>query len=99
MAHSLTAVFDQITQHQADLRSLGVVKLQLFGSTARNEATPVSDLDFLVELRENTFRNYMDTKLYLEDLFGCDVDLVIQDSIKPTLRENILQEAVHVPCF
>jgi len=92
-------VFEKICEHQAKLRELGVVKLQLFGSTVRNEAHEASDLDFVVELKEKTFRSYMDTKFYLEDLFHCPVDLVLQESIKPALRENILQEAVHAPCF
>jgi hypothetical protein len=54
-------------------------------------------LDFLVEFGKNSFDAYMDLKIFLEELFGCKVDLVLADSIKPRLRETILREAVHVP--
>ena len=77
------------------LRRLGVRRLGLFGSVARDEAREASDLDFVVELDEKTFDRYMDLKLYLEDLFECPVDLVLSDSIKPRLRSTILNEAVY----
>jgi len=92
-------VFEKICEHQAKLRELGVVKLQLFGSTVRNEATEASDLDFLVQLQKNTFDMYMSVKFYLEDLFGCSVDLVLPNTIKPRLRSTILEEAVNAPGF
>jgi predicted nucleotidyltransferase len=59
-----------------------------------SEAGPKSDLDFVVELDERTFDRYMDLKLFLEELFGCRVDLVLVGSIKPRLRSAILGEAV-----
>ena len=70
-------------------------RLGLFGSAARGEATDSSDLDFLVELEKKTFDNYMDLKFFLEDLFGCKVDLVMKDALKPRLREPILKETIY----
>ncbi|NJN72966.1 MAG: nucleotidyltransferase family protein [Limnothrix sp. RL_2_0] len=71
--------------------------LALFGSTARNEATENSDLDFLVEFdADPTLGLYMDLKFFLEDLFQRKVDLVIKTDIKPQIRESIIQEALHV---
>ena len=55
------------------------------------------DLDFVVELERKTFDAYMDLKLFLEDLFGCPVDLVLADAIKPRLRPTILREMIHAP--
>jgi predicted nucleotidyltransferase len=60
-----------------------------------SEAGPKSDLDVVVELDERTFDRYMDLKLFLEELFGCRVDLVLVGSIKPRLRSAILGEAVY----
>jgi len=74
-----------------------VNRLGLFGSASRNEATAASDLDFLVDLEPATFDNYMDLKFFLEDLFDCKVDLVLCDTIKPRLRQSILQEVVDAP--
>jgi predicted nucleotidyltransferase len=81
------------------LRRLGVRRLGLFGSVARDEAGEASDLDFVVELDEKTFDRYMELKLYLEELFACQVDLVLADSIKPRLRSTILNEAVYAAGF
>jgi predicted nucleotidyltransferase len=39
----------------------------------------------------------MDLKFFLENLFGCSVDLVIEKTIKPRLKNSILEEAIHVP--
>ena len=71
--------------------------LALFGSTARNEATADSDLDFLVEFKgEATFDGYMGLKFYLEDLFDKKVDLVTRRSLKSQITENVLKEAIYV---
>jgi predicted nucleotidyltransferase len=71
--------------------------LAIFGSTARNEATPQSDLDFLVEFdADPTLNLYMDLKFFLEDLFEKNVDLVIKTDIKPQIRDTVIQEAVYV---
>ena len=92
-------VFKKIDQHQQELRNLGVLQLRLFGSAARNESRKTSDLDFVVQLDVTSFDAYMDVKLRLEDIFHCSVDLVLADTIKPQLRDNILQEAIHAPGF
>ncbi len=86
-----------VEQHREALRHRGVRRLGLFGSAARDEATDQSDLDFVVQLQDKTFDTYMDVKIYLEDLFGCPVDLVLADTIKPRLRATILEEAIHAP--
>jgi len=90
-------VFATLARETAVLRRFGVTRLALFGSTVRDEVTPGSDLDFLVHFDKKTFRNYMGLASFLEDLFGRKVDLVIQESIKPLLRERILREARDVP--
>lgn len=72
--------------------------LALFGSTARNEATEESDLDFLVEFKgKATFDGYMNLKFYLEYLFNKPVDLVICKSLKPQIKNSVLAEAIYVP--
>ena len=75
----------------------GVTKLALFGSTARNQASPKSDVDILVAFsgRATSIR-YFGVQFYLEDLFGCSVDLVTEKALRPELRSYIQEEAVHV---
>ena len=94
---TLDAVLSTLEPRTQELRRLGVRRLALFGSMARGEAAPDSDLDFLVELQPKTFDSYMDTKFFLERLFGMRVDLVLMDTLKPRLKDMILREAVHAP--
>jgi uncharacterized protein len=86
-----------LKQHQTELKKLGVRSLALFGSVARDEATPASDVDILVEFKPPvTFDSYMDVKFYLEEHLGRKVDLVSWKSLKPQIRASIEQEAIHV---
>ena len=85
--------------HREKIQALGALRLGLFGSHARGEATDSSDLDFLVEFAPGakSFDNYMDLKALLEELFGRRVDLVLSTVIKPRIRDKILQETIYAP--
>ena len=72
-------------------------KLGLFGSRARGESSASSDLDFLVEFDEKSFDNYVGLKIFLEELFSCPVDLVLDNALKPRLRSRILEETIYAP--
>ena len=78
-------------------RRFGVVRLALFGSTARDEASPGSDVDIVVSFDgPATSRCYFGVQFHLEDALGCSVDLVTEKALRPELRPFIEQEAVHV---
>ena len=72
-----------------------VQRIGVFGSYARGDAGPDSDVDILVDLKEPTFDNYMDLKFYLEEILDHQVDLVIHDTIKPRLKPIIEQEVLY----
>jgi uncharacterized protein len=95
MTRTREAVLQLLEDNREKLQSFGIKRLGLFGSCARGEATHSSDLDFVVELQDETFDAYMDLKEFLEELFHCQVDLVLIDAIKPRLREAILGEAIY----
>lgn len=99
MMTSREEVLKIIEQNAVALRKLGVRRLGLFGSYARGEATPESDLDFVVEFSDKSFDAYMDLKSYLEELFRSRVDLVTVSSIKPRLLPIIQREAVYASGF
>lgn len=83
--------------HVGDLRPFHVKSLALFGSVARDEAGPESDLDLLVEFEGTaTFDSYMSLKLYLEDLLGSPVDLVMRKALRPRMVPAVEREAVRV---
>jgi len=97
MNRSREQILETLEENREAIRSYGVRSLGLFGSYARGEGTANSDLDFIVEFERKSFDAYMDLKAFLEELFGCRVDLVLADAIKPRLRGAILGEAVHAP--
>jgi predicted nucleotidyltransferase len=86
-------VLERLDTHKNKLKSYGVKRIGLFGSLTRGEQTPESDLDILVEFErdQKTFDNYMDLKIFLEELFACNVDLVVKEALKPALKESILE--------
>lgn len=97
MKKSREKILKILEENKNTIRSYGVKRLGLFGSCARGEYSEASDLDFVVEFDKKSFDLYMDLKAFLEELFECQVDLVLADTIKPRLRTIILEEAVHVP--
>jgi len=99
MVLNANTVIERVRMHSAALRRLGVRRLALFGSVARNEATEASDLDFMVDLTPCSFDAYMDVKFLLEDEFTRRVDLVTVGGLKPSIRERVLAESIDVPGF
>jgi len=95
MIRNYQEILKIIEENREKIRGFGVTSLGLFGSAVRGEATDISDLDFVVEFQKKTFDAYMDLKEFLEGLFGCKVDLVLKDAIKPRLREPILKETIY----
>ena len=88
-----------LAEHREEINVFGVRRLAVFGSVARDEAGPESDVDVLVsfdpEAHVGMFR-FLELKELLEDLFGLGVDLVTEDVVKRQLRERIFGEAVDV---
>ena len=97
-AMSRARVLELLTQSKPILMErYGVTRLALFGSAASDAARPDSDLDILVAFDgPATSERYFGVQFYLEDLFGCPVDLVTEKALREELRPFIEQEAVHV---
>jgi predicted nucleotidyltransferase len=91
-------VLARLAAHRQELVERGVTSLALFGSFARDEAGPDSDVDLLVEFdRPVGLFAYIALKEYLEGLLSRTVDLVTPETLKRRLRDRVIQEAVHVP--
>jgi uncharacterized protein len=90
-------VLELVKSHQTQLKEMGVISLDLFGSVARDQAHAESDVDFLVELEGSIgFFGFFRIKHYLEDLLECPIDLGTADALKEHLREPVLEEAIRV---
>jgi hypothetical protein len=89
-------IIQRLSEHKGELDAFGVRSLSLFGSVARGEERPGSDIDILVEFeRVGGLFEFVRLKNYLEKTLGQPVDLVTPDALKPQLREKILRESVH----
>lgn len=87
-----------LRMHEPTLKKLfGVAQIGIFGSFARGEERPDSDVDVLVTFRKGkeTFNNYMGCKFYLEDLFQRKVDLIMKGALKKRLKPHILDEVIY----
>ena len=85
-----------VQAHQAEREALGVASLSVFGSVARGEAAAHSDVDMLVAFsRPVGLIEFVRVPHYLETLLGCAVDLATEDALRPEMREQVLEEAVH----
>ncbi len=75
----------------------GITRLWLFGSAARNEAGPASDVDILVEFDGAAdSRRYFGLQFFLEDLLRRPVDLVTTKALRPELQARIEKERISV---
>ena len=75
-------------------RKYGAYNVRVFGSVARRDARPDSDVDFLVDVQPHVGMEFLSLWTALEDLLGRDVDLVTERSLHDYLREQVLREAV-----
>ena len=79
-----------VAQHHA-------IKPRIFGSVARGEDEPESDVDILVDFTdEASLLDEVGLRLALVDLLGVEVDVVAVDSLQGQMRERVLREAVPV---
>lgn len=90
-------IIRRLRSHEAELRAAGIVRLGLFGSTAREEQTSGSDIDLLATLDETKALSLLDLvhlENRLSDLLGRKVDLVEESCLKPRIRPRIEKDVV-----
>ena len=88
-----------LTDHRSELTALHIRSLSVFGSVARNETGPNSDVDILVEFNEDAqvgLFHFIAVKQLLESILHCSVDLGTPDSLREPIREHVLKEAIRV---
>jgi predicted nucleotidyltransferase len=91
-------VIATLRAHQPELVRRGVLHAALFGSVARDDATPGSDIDILIEIAADApvgVFEYVDITQYLGDLFDDPVDVANRGSLKPAVRPGVEADAVY----
>ncbi|HXW25781.1 MAG TPA: nucleotidyltransferase family protein [Xanthobacteraceae bacterium] len=87
-----------LRQHADVLRSKGVRHAALFGSIARGDNRPDSDIDILLEFdpaARVTIFDYVGLKDYIATLFEGPVDVIDREALKPHLRRPSVRDAVY----
>ena len=89
---------ETLRRSEGDLRARGVRRAAVFGSVARGEAGPNSDIDIMVEIDPDahlTVFDYAGLKDYIAGLFDGPVDVVNRDSLKPYVRPAATDDAIY----
>ena len=97
MTGALDDILQTLRTHEDELKRLGASHAAVFGSVARGEAKPGSDVDVLVELdaeRPMGVFQYARLKLHIDEILDGDSDVVNRRTLKPLLRNHILNDAV-----
>jgi uncharacterized protein len=91
-------IIQTLREREADLRAQGIVHAALFGSVARGEDRPDSDIDILVDLDPAVVRtmfDYVGVKDFIADMFDRPVDVVSNEGLKPRVRPRATADAIY----
>jgi uncharacterized protein len=91
-------VLATLRKHESELRARGVAHAAVFGSVARGEHRPGSDLDIMIDVAPEaplTVFGYVGLKEYIADLFDGPVDVVTRDALKPGIRPGATADAIY----
>lgn len=98
-AHSAALrVLDLLRAHREDLRAIGLRHADIFGSVARGEERPDSDVDILVDLDPDIVRDllgYSRVQRTLEDLIGLPVDIAERGRLRHGMQEDVERDRIH----
>jgi hypothetical protein len=92
------SVIKTLSDHKDELRSRGVEALYLFGSTARDEAGPESDVDLFFDYNDPEFSlvELVRIKNMIEETLGSPADVMTRDSIHPRLRSRVEKSSIRI---
>ena len=92
------AIIARLRSREPDLRARGVAHAALFGSRARGDDRPDSDIDIMIEIDPQApigVWDYVGLKEYIAGLFSGPVDVVNRDGLKPHLRPAATADAIY----
>ncbi len=91
-------IIEKLREREADLRAQGVAHAAVFGSVARGDDRPDSDIDILVDLDPAivvTVFDYAGVKEFIADMFDRPVDVVSREGLKPRVLPEATADAIY----
>jgi uncharacterized protein len=91
-------IIAKLKEAETALRARGIRRAAVFGSVARGDARPDSDIDILVEFEpgsEGTIYDYIRLKEFVASLFDGPVDVIDRDALKPHLRAPLERDTLY----
>jgi len=91
-------VLAKLKQCESELRAQGVAHAAVFGSVARGQQRPDSDIDILVDLDPKivaTIFDYAGVKQFIAEMFDAPVDVVSREGLKPQIRPRAAADAIY----
>lgn len=93
-----STVLEKLREFEPELKAAGIVRLSIFGSVARGDASSASDVDLLAEFdpaKRLSLLDMVGLENRLSDILGVPVDLTSARALKGGIRERVTTEAVH----
>jgi uncharacterized protein len=93
------SIYEKLQERRPEIIAIaakhGAYNVRVFGSVARHEADSASDLDLLVEMEpERSLFDLGGLLMDLQELLGCQVDVVTEKGLRGRIRERVLKEAI-----
>ncbi len=93
------SIYEKLQERRPEIIAIaakhGAYNVRIFGSVARHEADSASDLDLLVEMEpERSLFDLGGLLMDLQELLGCQVDVVTEKGLRGRIRERVLKEAI-----
>ena len=91
-------ILARLRENETALRARGVSHAALFGSRARGDNRPDSDIDIMIEVNPTArigVYEYVALKDYIAELFDGPVDVVSREGLKPYVRPAVMTDAIY----
>jgi len=95
---TLQSITQSLTAQKAQLQSFGLRKIGVFGSTARGESSITSDIDLILDFdpAKKTYKNFIASTTFLENLFNRPIDAVTPQALSPYIAPHIEKDVTYV---